>query len=685
MILFRRFLFLCCLTLPMIWALMLFFQISSFRGFEITEYYQFLTLLFLLPTLSYGATTALFGFVQNRKKNGDKTLISNTTNQYSHYPIENVSTAVVMPIYEEDTNSTFSRIQIMYENLVENGKNQNIDFYILSDTRTPEHWIKEEFAYTQLCETLKNYKNIHYRRRKNNLNGKSGNIADFCRRWGKQYEYMIILDADSFMTRNLAEDLIKLMELHPNIGILQTANQLFRSKTVYQSLTQFNAALFGSIFHSGAHYWQQNSSGYWGHNAIVRIKPFMEHCALPQLPDYGALGGKILSHDTVEAALMRKAGYDVVCAYNLTGSFEENPPNLIDSLKRDQRWCQGNLQHFWFLFGKKIPFTNRIQIFLGILAYLNAPIWASYIGLSIWNYAQDSKFLNYSMLPEEFDYFKKEIYDPLYFKLLILSISLLFLPRLLGYLDAILSKRKNKFGGFWNVSFGFTLETLVSIITAPIHLVYFSVFVLSTVFNKKIFWEPQNRDANSQYSFSYTTSSFFGITLLGIASAYISFEYSEILFYSTMPIWIGWILSIPLVYFTGFPKFRKFHLFQTNVDTNPASEIKALNSLLDKQNDSKITGKEFFYALIHPYYYKLHKQMQGDKKSSPKQNLNYESEIKNLIHNGPNNVHSKVLSKILTDKSLIEAAHLEFWQSNPTTWAPYFQNIWKEFNPSYFP
>ena len=72
----------------------------------------------------------------------------------------------------------------------------------------------------------------------------------------------------------------------------------------------------------------------------------MQHCALRRLPGKGALSGEILSHDFVEAALMRRAGWGVWLAYDLAGSYEEMPPNLLDELQRDRRWCQGNLMNF---------------------------------------------------------------------------------------------------------------------------------------------------------------------------------------------------------------------------------------------------------------------------------------------------------------------------------------------------
>ncbi|PJZ43817.1 glucans biosynthesis glucosyltransferase MdoH, partial [Leptospira brenneri] len=474
MIQIHRSLFFLVFITPVIWGFSLFIDIISFRGIEITEYYQFITLIFLLPMLSYGASTSLFGFLLSLRKNGDPLLKAKRIpkDELDLNSLTSIPVAIVMPVYEENEISIFSRIKVIFESTEKIHKLPKLDFFILSDTRTPEKWIKEEAAYIELCESTNNYHNFHYRRRKSNLNGKSGNIADFCRRWGKKYKYMVILDADSLVSGELILQLIANMEKNPSAGIIQSSTRIFNSTTLFQKLTEFSSYLFSPFFLKGAGFWQINSSGYWGHNAILRVKPFMEHCALPHLPEYGGLGGKILSHDTVEAALMRKAGYDVLCAYELDGSYEENPPNIIDVLKRDQRWCQGNLQHFWFLFGKKIPFISRIHILNGILSYLNSPIWMCYIFLSLWNYLEDNKYLNYSMLPEEYEFFKSQIYDPLYIKLLYLSLILLFLPRVLSFLSLPFLQIIKKFPSF-------LLETVFSILIAPIYMIYHSIFVFS--------------------------------------------------------------------------------------------------------------------------------------------------------------------------------------------------------------
>lgn len=680
MIQIHRSLFFLTFIIPVIWGFSLFIEIISFQGIEITEYYQFITLIFLLPMLSYGASTAFFGFLLSLKKNADTLLKAKRIpeGELDLSLIASLPVAVVMPVYEENEISIFSRIKVIFESANKIHKLPQLDFFILSDTRTPEKWIKEEAAYIELCESTGNFHNFHYRRRKSNLNGKSGNIADFCRRWGKKYKYMLILDADSLVSGDLILQLIANMEKNPTAGIIQSSTRIFRSTTLFQKLTEFSSYLFSPFFLKGASFWQVNSSGYWGHNAILRVKPFMEHCALPHLPEYGGLGGKILSHDTVEAALMRKAGYEVLCAYELDGSYEENPPNIIDALKRDQRWCQGNLQHFWFLFGKKIPFINRIHILNGILSYLNSPIWMCYIVLSLWNYLEDNKYLNYSMLPEEYEFFKSQIYDPLYVKLLYLSLVLLFLPRVLSFISLPAIQILKKFPAF-------ILETVFSILIAPIYMIYHSIFVFSILLNKRITWGPQNRDADSGYSLTYILSSFFGVTILGFACAYISHAHSTMLFILTMPIWIGWILAIPLVVLTG----REQKLLNKSLDPSfwkPNTNLtQRLEEELATHKNSYLEGREFFFALVHPIFHKEHKQLQGNKLYQSKLPKSTEEDLKTLLTKGPGGLETKSLLKILSNRELLDSFYSKFWTSKKEDWAGYWKTIWEEINPSFFP
>jgi len=257
------------------------------------------------------------------------------------------ATALLLPIYNEDVSRVYEGLRTMYLALANAGLISRFDFFILSDSTDPNKWIEEEVGWIDLCKQLKGFGRIFYRKRHIPLNRKSGNISDFCRRWGKRYRYMVVLDADSLMEPQTLVRMVQIMEANPKAGILQTAPQPIQAQTPMARMMQFAGYCYGPIFQAGLNFWQSNNGNFWGHNAIIRTAPFIRHCALPAIP--GAKRSRFMSHDYVEAALMRKANYEVWLAYTLGGSFENVPPTMIDCAKRDHRWCRGNFQHSWLL------------------------------------------------------------------------------------------------------------------------------------------------------------------------------------------------------------------------------------------------------------------------------------------------------------------------------------------------
>ena len=257
----------------------------------------------------YGFTLAMTGWWL-RGHGGDPVCLSQTVRQ--EVIADHLSpTAIVMPIFNEDVGRVFRGLRVMYESLQATGQSQSFHFFILSDSSDPNHWIAEEKAWFELCRHLNGFGRIFYRKRRDALHHKSGNIADFCRRWGVNYRYMIVLDADSIMTGAAFVRLASLMDTNPQVGIIQTNTQPVLGRSLFQRFNQFASHVYGPLFVAGANFWQLDNANYYGHNAIIRLRPFIKHCAMPELPESGALGRRILSHDTVEAAFMRRAGYDV--------------------------------------------------------------------------------------------------------------------------------------------------------------------------------------------------------------------------------------------------------------------------------------------------------------------------------------------------------------------------------------
>ncbi len=349
----------------------------SAHGWTIAAAGLFVLFLILQAQIVYGFTLAITGWWLLRR-GGDPVRI-NQTLPLNASPGQLPATAIIIPIFNEDVGRVFQGVRVMYESLKATGKEDAFDFFILSDSSDMNVWIEEEKAWFQLCKEVQGFGHIFYRKRRVTLHHKSGNVADFCRRWGTKYRYLIVLDADSVMAGPTFVRLVSLMEKHPRAGIIQTYSRAVMGQSLFQRINQFAAYAYGPLFVAGANFWQLDNASFYGHNAIIRIEPFMRYCAMPELPPSGKLGTRILSHDTVEAALIRRAGYEVWSDYDLGGSYEEAPPHLPASLQRDRRWCHGNMQHIWFLFSRGLTMPSRVNILVGVMAYASAPLWLLFL------------------------------------------------------------------------------------------------------------------------------------------------------------------------------------------------------------------------------------------------------------------------------------------------------------------
>ncbi len=406
--------------------------------------------------------------------------------------------AVVMPVYNEDSTRTCARIEAIYRSIEATGHLDSFDFFILSDTRDLDLWVTEETSWTNLCRNLDAFGRIYYRRRKTNENRKAGNIGDFVRTWGGNYEAMLVLDADSLMDGADIVKMTRVMEAYPRLGILQTPPRLIGGVSIFTRLQQFAMRLYGPLFIRGLNFWQLAGGSYWGHNALIRVQPFSEFCELPALPGREPFGGRILSHDFVEAALMVSQGWEVWLAWDIEGTYEEAPPTLVDHLIRDRRWCQGNLQHMWLIFARKLPFSVRMHLFMGIMAYLGSPIWFLFLALGTW-VAWERAFSGLSRLP--FDAYVARwfhingVQQALYITIVIFF--LLFLPKILAVIGGILTGSiRRSFGGGFRILFGAMFETVVSMLLAPCIMAAHSMMVLSIILGRAVGWGNQNRETD---------------------------------------------------------------------------------------------------------------------------------------------------------------------------------------------
>ncbi|MGH7058341.1 MAG: glucans biosynthesis glucosyltransferase MdoH, partial [Acetobacteraceae bacterium] len=388
--------------------------------------------------ISLGAWLALAGFVVRLVGGDRKGLLARTDKRaLARTPL--APTAILMPLYQESVSESLAGLAAVYRSLEHSNQLQHFEFFILSDSRDPEIWLAEQAGWAELVRELGAAGRIHYRRRRVNLHHKSGNIADFMRRWGSLYRYFLILDADSLMGGRTIARMIRLMELHAEVGILQAPPTIVGARSPFARVQQFANRLYGPLFSTGLAAIQLGDGAYWGHNAIIRSRAFMEHCAIPGLRGIGLFRGAVLSHDFVEAAYMRRGGYEVWLEPALVGSYEESPPSLVDELARDRRWARGNLQHIALMLGDRgLALAHRFTFLNGILSYAAAPLWLLFLALSAAEVAQFTLWpINYFPGGHQLVPLWPEWHPDWAIRLVASTAFILFLPKLLAFADTL--------------------------------------------------------------------------------------------------------------------------------------------------------------------------------------------------------------------------------------------------------
>ncbi|MCP3750145.1 glucans biosynthesis glucosyltransferase MdoH [Pseudomonas sp. SBB6] len=493
--------------------------------------------------VSAGFWTALMGFLE-LLTGRDKYRISGSS--AGNEPIEaGARTAIVMPICNEDVPRVFAGLRATFESVAATGDLDRFDFFVLSDTNDTDIAVAEQQAWLEVCRESKGFGRIFYRRRRRRVKRKSGNLDDFCRRWGGDYRYMVVLDADSVMSGECLTSLVRLMEANPDAGIIQTAPKASGMDTLYARMQQFATRVYGPLFTAGLHFWQLGESHYWGHNAIIRMKPFIEHCALAPLPGKGAFAGAILSHDFVEAALMRRAGWGVWIAYDLPGSYEELPPNLLDELKRDRRWCHGNLMNFRLFLVKGMHPVHRAVFLTGVMSYLSAPLWFFFLVLSTALLATNTLMEpQYFLEPRQLYPLWPQWHPEKAIALFSTTIVLLFLPKLLSVI-LIWAKGAKEFGGRFKVTLSMLLEMLFSMLLAPVRMIFHTRFVLAAFLGWAATWNSPQRDDDST-PWSEAVRRHGPQTLLGVAWALLVAWLNPSFLWWLVPIVGSLMLSIPV-------------------------------------------------------------------------------------------------------------------------------------------
>ncbi len=486
-----------------------------------------------------------------------------------------IKTAILMTLRNEDPARAFRRLRTVKESVDATGYGDKYSYFILSDTNKADVGAAEEAA----AEAWKREvgpeaaERIVYRRRTDNTGFKAGNVRDFCDRWGNDYELMLPLDADSLMSGEAIVRLTRMMQAHPKLGILQSLVVGMPSSSAFARIFQFGMRHGMRTYTMGQSWWTADCGPFWGHNAMVRIKPFKEECHLPILPGAPPLGGHVLSHDQVEATLMRRAGFEVRVLPEERGSWEENPPTILDFAQRDVRWCQGNMQYVKLL---GLPGTkdlvpgllpmSRFQLVWAILMFIGIPAWTLMIALTpiaAWQV-------------QGLDVFPTTLAASLYVIFFLMYLS----PKIAGLIDAMLTKGGvARYGGPVRFFASAAIELVFSFLQGAVSTIRTSIFMIGLAFGQSVVWGGQSRDA---YGISWRTAwdNLWPQTLFGVVVCGLMYLVEPAVFWWSVPLTLGYLVAMPFAVVTASPSlgrlFQKLGLCGIPEDFDAPKEVVAV-------------------------------------------------------------------------------------------------------------
>ncbi len=500
-------------------------------------------------------------------------------------------TAVLFPIYNEDAHTVFTAAEIMARALIEHRVDRT-DIFVLSDTRDPAIALAEEQAFHRLSPLFGD--RLRYRRRVQNLRRKAGNIADFCQAWSGDYDYMVVLDADSLMSPTSIATLIGLMDANPAAGVIQTVPYAVGRETLFARIQQFAARLYTPLLVEGLAFWQGEDGNYWGHNAIIRIAPFMAHCELPVLPGREPFGGEILCHDVVEAAMMRRAGWQVWLLPSLAESYEALPANMVDFAQRERRWCQGNLQHMGVLGMPGLRPVGRYHLALGVLTYLSGPLFILFAGLATLDGMLGGGFIAH-LLGDA---------GPARAAFVTLTFFLLYGAKLCSLAAALAhDDTAASFGGRLRLLASAVLEQASAMVSAPILLVFYTRFIGMMLLGRAVQWNAQPRDDRG-VSWGEAVQCMrlpVAVGVIWLAGASLAGGTSLHWALSLVP---GLLLAMPASVWTSVARFgllaRRCGLFLTEDELSPSPILRAFNRALVRES------VPLAHTMPHPQFGYLH-------------------------------------------------------------------------------
>jgi membrane glycosyltransferase len=651
--------------------------------------------LFLFTAI--GCMHGLYGFFLRMTSNRRRIT---KLKEYRDQNIDGTSTAIIFPIYNEDVVRVYEGLRATYESLEKTGQLERFDFFILSDSTNADKWVEEERRWYDLIRELDALGKIYYRRRLVNEARKSGNVRDFLNAWGRRYRYFICADADSVIRGETLVDLVKMMEVHPTVGLIQTVPALVNAESLFGRIQQFANRLYAPVFITGLNYWALDLGNYWGHNAIIRTEPFMLCCDLPHLPGLKPFGGQILSHDFVEAALMSRENWEVWFAHDLEGSYEEAPQALIENAQRERRWCQGNLQHALVLFTKGLRGVSRLHLILGICGYLASPLWLAFLITFNWIYWYQ-EYTELSNIPvPAFTPFLSGLSGTAHALLIfVICMIVIMLPKILALIDLAHDlPRRRAYGGLTRATAGVVGETIFSTLHAPLLMLWHTRFVIINLLGISVGWTTQKRAADGT-TWLYAIQRHWGHTLIGGVWGAFMWHLEPTLFWWFTPVLAGMVLSVPLSVLTSRrslgARAKSVGLFLTPEETQPPPEIVSLRSHLkihDLTDDPTPLRPHagLAEAILDPYVNAIHVSLLREKQLNPV----YAEQLsklgagsdraqalgEKLLAEGPDVLSASERMVVMADQRLMVWLHQQSWQRSGETLASWWRAAILEFS-----
>jgi membrane glycosyltransferase len=477
-------------------------------------------------------------------------------------------TAVLICIRNEDVRTVRRNLDVMFEELVQAGVADRFHAYILSDSSWSDVIGTETRVFGRLEQRWRGALRVTYRHRQDRAGFKAGNIRDFCDRWGERHDYALVLDADSLMSTERILGLVRTMQGSSKLGILQSLIVGMPTVSTFARIFQFGMRLGMRSYTLGSAWWQADCGPYWGHNALIRLKPFMDHCRLPELPGRPPLGGSILSHDQVEAALMRRAGYEVRVLPSEGGSWEENPPTLLEFIRRDLRWCHGNMQYWRLICMPGLKPISRVQLFLAILMFLTSPAWIAFMTLGM---------LRVGLADDP-----GQAFDPQTGLILFGAImTMVFAPKLATVLDLLAtSSARWDFGGATALVTGTLSEVLFFTLLAPVMALAHTRFLAGLPFGHAAVW-PAQRRVSHRVRPSQAFEHLWLQSLFGAAGVGFLMFHAPAALMGFLPFLLGPLLAIPIAILTSGEglgaRCARSGLWRIPDETQPAPALQRLH------------------------------------------------------------------------------------------------------------